>query len=109
MADQQQPEVATRRQPRSADFISIESQAESFDVPVEIMAVENLIQCRVERMRGRPGRSSVATHIDACVACRRRIPIAIADNVVRRIDSVDLHKPHDARQLIGVSKPASEA
>jgi len=24
-------------------------------------------------------------------------------------DSVDLHKPHDARQLSGVSNPASEA
>ena len=29
------------------------------------------------------------THIDACFACRFRLPIAIADRVVRAIDRVD--------------------
>jgi hypothetical protein len=28
---------------------------------------------------------------------------------VREFDRIDLHKPHDARQLSGVSNPASEA
>ena len=37
----------------------------------------------------RPGRSCVATHIDACVARRRCLPIAMRDSVVRGIDRVD--------------------
>jgi hypothetical protein len=35
------------------------------------------------------GSSGVATHIDVCFACRRRLPIAIGDSVVRGIDRVD--------------------
>ena len=54
IADQQQPEVASGRQARSANLLGIELLAESFDVSVEVMLVENLIQPRVERMRGRP-------------------------------------------------------
>jgi len=52
IADQHQPEVAARRQARAA-HVGVESLAESFDVPVEAMLVENLIQSRVERMRRR--------------------------------------------------------
>jgi hypothetical protein len=44
IADQQQPEVAPRRQARSADLVGVESLAEIFDVPVEVMFVENPIQ-----------------------------------------------------------------
>jgi hypothetical protein len=44
IADQQQPEVAPRRQARSADLVDVESLAEIFDVPVEVMFVENPIQ-----------------------------------------------------------------
>jgi hypothetical protein len=40
---------------------------------------------------------------------RRRLPIAIGDRVVRGIVHVDLHKPHEVRQLSGVSNPASDA
>jgi hypothetical protein len=29
------------------------------------------------------------SYIDACFACRRRLPIAIRDSVVRRIERVD--------------------
>ena len=38
------------------------------------------------------GRSCVATHIDACVARRRCLPIAMRDSVVRGIDRVDPFK-----------------
>jgi hypothetical protein len=31
----------------------------------------------------------MATHIEACFACRRRLPIAIGDSVVREIERVD--------------------
>jgi len=51
--------------------------------------VEDLIQAGVERCPALRGRSSVATHIDACLAFRFRLPIAIGDNVVRTIDRVD--------------------
>jgi hypothetical protein len=40
----------------------------------------------VGALRGRPW---VATHIDACFACRFRVPIAIGDSVVRAIERVD--------------------
>ncbi len=53
MADEQQPEVATGRQPWPAVF-RVEAFAEAFDILVEIMFVEDLIQSRVERMRGAP-------------------------------------------------------
>ena len=36
------------------------------------------------------GRSWVAIHIDACFACRFRLPIGIGDSLVRGIDRVDL-------------------
>jgi len=39
--------------------------------------------------------------------CLLRFPIAIAISCSRK--DIDLHKPHDARQLSGVSNPASEA
>jgi hypothetical protein len=49
IADQQQPKVAPRRQPRPA-VVRVESLAQAFDIPVEIVLVEDLIQSRVERM-----------------------------------------------------------
>jgi hypothetical protein len=51
--------------------------------------VENLIQPRVERVAALRGRSWVATQIEACFACRFRLPIAIGESVVRGIDRVD--------------------
>jgi hypothetical protein len=39
-------------------------------------------------MRGTGGKSWAATHIDACFVCRLRLPIAIGDSVVRRIESI---------------------
>jgi hypothetical protein len=53
VADQQQPEISSRRQPRPA-VVRVESLAQAFDVVVEIVLIEDLIQSRVERMRGTP-------------------------------------------------------
>jgi hypothetical protein len=53
VADQQQPEIPARRQPRPT-VVRVESLAQSFDVAVEIVLIENLIQSYVERMRGTP-------------------------------------------------------
>jgi hypothetical protein len=50
--DQQQPEVTPGRQPWPA-VVRVESLAQSFDVPVEVVLVENLIQSRVKRMCGK--------------------------------------------------------
>jgi hypothetical protein len=60
-----------------ADLVDIEPLTQSFDVAVEVRLVENLIQSRVERVRGGTwGR-------------RRRLPIAMRGSVVRGIDRVD--------------------
>jgi hypothetical protein len=77
------------RQARAPDVLSVESLTQALDVAVEVVLVENLIQSPVERMRSTPPGSWVATHIDACFACRRRLPIAIGDSVVRGFDRVD--------------------
>jgi hypothetical protein len=53
IADQQQAEVAARRQARSA-LVGIEPFAQTLDELVEVVLVENLIQSRVERMGGTP-------------------------------------------------------
>jgi hypothetical protein len=63
--DQQQPEVPARRQAGSADLVGIKRLAESFDVPVEVMLVEDLIQSRVERMRGSLRQASPPTSTPA--------------------------------------------
>jgi hypothetical protein len=52
-ADQQQPTVTPRWQHRRA-VVRLESLVESYDVPIEIMIVQNLIRSRVKRMRGAP-------------------------------------------------------
>jgi hypothetical protein len=77
------------RQPRPA-VVGIERLAERFDVPVEIVRVEDLIQTRVNGWAALRGRSLVATHIDACFPRDRRLPIAIGDSVVLGMDRVDL-------------------
>ena len=46
-------------------FVGVEPLAESFDVPVEVMLIEDLIQSRVEWMRGTARDVLCATHIDA--------------------------------------------
>ena len=85
IANQQQAEVAPRRQARPA-LVGDEALAETFDVPVELVLVEDLIQNGCAALRGR---SWVATHIDGCFACRFRLPNAIGHSVVRGIDRVD--------------------
>jgi hypothetical protein len=45
--------VATGRQSWPA-LVGVESLAESFDVAIEAVIVEDLIQARIERMRGAP-------------------------------------------------------
>jgi len=50
IADQQQPEVAARRQAGSA-VVGVESCAQALDEAIEVLLAENLIQSRVERMR----------------------------------------------------------
>jgi len=54
VSDQQQSKVASGRQTRPADLVRIESLTEAFDVPVEVVLVEDLIQSPVERMGGTP-------------------------------------------------------
>src|SRR5215204_3866135 len=51
MANQQQAEVATRRQARAA-LIRVDPLAPTLDESVEVVLVENLIQSHVEGMRG---------------------------------------------------------
>jgi hypothetical protein len=53
IANEQQAEVAARRQPRSA-LVRIELGAQLLDEAVEVVLVKNQIQARVERMRGTP-------------------------------------------------------
>ena len=52
--------------------------AQYFDVLVEVMFLEDMIQSRVEPMRGGAWQVFRATDIDVCFARRRRLPIAIA-------------------------------
>ena len=52
--DQQQPEVASGLQTRTAGLLGVESLAQALDVAVEVVLIENLIQSRVERMRSAP-------------------------------------------------------
>lgn len=42
--DQQQPEIASWGQARTADLLSVESLAQAFDVAVEVVLIENLVQ-----------------------------------------------------------------
>jgi hypothetical protein len=87
--DQQQPEVAPWRQPRPAG-VRLESLTESFDIPIEVVLIENLIHPRVERMRGS------ARKILGGYPHRRvlRAPLSFAHrhrrSVERAIDRVDL-------------------
>jgi hypothetical protein len=82
VADQQQAEIATRRQGRSP-FVRIGTLAQPLDEAVEVVLIEQLIQSRVERIAEFRGRSWLATRIDACFACGRRLPTAIGVRVVR--------------------------
>ena len=69
VADQQQTEVAPRRQTRTTDVVRVESLTKRLDVTVEVRFLEDLIQARVERMRsasrqvlcGHPHRSLLRT------------------------------------------------
>jgi hypothetical protein len=44
LSDQQQSKVASGRQTRPADLVRIESLTQAFDVPVEVVLVEDLIR-----------------------------------------------------------------
>ena len=52
IAEQQQPEIAPRRQTRPADTVGIELRALRLDEGVEARVVEDAIQPRIERMPG---------------------------------------------------------
>ncbi len=52
VADQQQPEIAARREARATDLVGIELLTERLDVAVEVRLLEDLIQSGVERVRG---------------------------------------------------------
>ena len=54
VADQQQPEVASRRQRRASNLVGVEPLTQVLDVLVELRGVENLIQSRIKGMRGAP-------------------------------------------------------
>ena len=88
VANQQQPKVAPGRQPRPA-VVGVERLAELFDVPVEIVRVEDLIQTRVKRMGGAP-RQIAGRHPHRRLF---RTPSSFAHRhrrrVVRGIDRVD--------------------
>jgi hypothetical protein len=73
VADQQQTKVAAGWQ-TGPPFVRIQSPAQPLDEPVEVVRVEDLIQPLVERMRGTARQVWVATHIEACFACRFRLP-----------------------------------
>src|SRR6266568_7225836 len=49
--NQQQPEIATRREPRAA-IVGIKPLAQALDEAVEVVLIENLVQSSVERMCG---------------------------------------------------------
>jgi hypothetical protein len=66
VADQQQAKVASGRQTRPADLVRIESLTEAFDVPVEVVLVEDLIQSPVERMGCTP-RQIFGRHPHRCL------------------------------------------
>ena len=91
--EQQHADIATRRQAGTTDLVGVTPSTEPLDIRIESRSLEDLIQSPVERMRGTPRhRSCVATHIDACVARRRCLPMAMRDSVVRGIDRVDPFK-----------------
>jgi hypothetical protein len=60
VADQQQAKVASGRQTRPADLVGVESLAERLDVVIEARVVEDMIQSRVERVRGRSAADPVS-------------------------------------------------
>jgi hypothetical protein len=70
-------------------IVGVEGPAYSFDEPIEVVLIENLIQSVENGWAALRGRSWVATHIDTCLACRRRLPIAMCDSMVCGIDPVD--------------------
>ena len=49
IADERQPKIASGRRSRPT-LVRVESLAQAFDVPVEVVSVEDLIQSRVKRM-----------------------------------------------------------
>ena len=53
VADQQQPEVAPRRQARPPHDRGIEAATQVFDEPIEIVGIEDGTEPHVERMTGR--------------------------------------------------------
>jgi hypothetical protein len=88
IADQQQAEVASRRPARSA-LVRVESLAQTLNESVEVVLIKNLIQSRVERVRG-TARQVFGRHPHRrLLRVRFRLPIAIGDSVVRGLDRVD--------------------
>ena len=67
----------------------MESLAQSFDVAVEIVLIENLIQSYVERMRGKSA-ADLGSPPTLTAASRAAFvcPIAIGDSIVRGINRI---------------------
>ena len=59
VANKQQPEIAPGWQPWPA-VVCVESLAQAFDVPVEVVLVEDLIQALVERVGGTAAADAVS-------------------------------------------------
>ena len=88
VADQQQPKVPPRRQAWSAR-VGVEALAQPFHIPVEVVLAEDLIQSRLEGMRG-TARQVWGRHPHRrLLRMPFRLPIAIGDSVVRAIEQVD--------------------
>ena len=86
---QQHAEIPTRWQARPTDFVSVEPLTKRLDVSVEVRDAEDLIQSRVDGVRGGP-RQILRDHPHRRLLQRRpRLSIAMRDSVVRGIDRVD--------------------
>lgn len=69
------PHAASGRQSRPP-VVGVESLAQALNLPVDIMPVADVIQSRVERVGDRARQIGVATHIEACFACRGVCPLS---------------------------------
>ena len=86
--DQQQPEVAPRQQPRPA-VVRVTRVAQALDVSVEVVPVEDLIQSRVEGMRGTP-RQVLGRHPHRRL---RRVPLSCTHRHRRQYSTRDRSYP----------------
>jgi hypothetical protein len=67
----------------------VESVAESFDVAIEVVLIEDLVQPGMERLRGPPWQVVGRHPHRRLLRVSPSFPIDIGDSVVRGIDRVD--------------------